>query len=52
MTTQLLLAYAVLWTTLLKALLVRARVLAPSCARCGYALERSELGEQICRCRG
>jgi hypothetical protein len=50
MTTQLLLAYAVLWATLLRALLVRARVIPPTCSRCGRALERSELGEQICSC--
>jgi predicted Zn-ribbon and HTH transcriptional regulator len=50
MTTPLLLAYAVLWATLLRALLVRARVIPPTCPRCGYAFERSELGQQICSC--
>jgi hypothetical protein len=50
MTTQLLLAYAVLWATLLRALLVRARLIPPTCPRCGFALERSELGQQICSC--
>ena len=50
MTTQLLLAYAVLWATLLRALLVRARLIPPTCRRCGFAFERSELGQQICSC--
>jgi hypothetical protein len=50
MTTQLLLAYAVLWATLVKALLVRAQLIPPTCARCGFARERSELGQQICSC--
>jgi len=50
MTTQLLLAYAVLWATLLKPLLVRAQVIPPSCARCGLARERGELGQRICSC--
>ena len=51
MTTQLLIAYGVLSVTLLKALLVRARVIPAACARCGRAFERSELGQQICSCR-
>ena len=50
MTVQLLLAYGVLWATLLKALFVRARLIPPTCTRCGYAYERSELGQQICSC--
>ncbi|HXH88106.1 MAG TPA: hypothetical protein VNI55_05820 [Gaiellaceae bacterium] len=50
MTTQLVIACGVLWTTLLKALLVRARVIPASCVRCGRPFERSELGEQICCC--
>ena len=50
MTAQLLLAYAVLWVTLIRALLVRAQLIPPTCARCGYAFERSELGQQICSC--
>jgi hypothetical protein len=36
--------------TLMRALLVAARVLPPSCARCGVQLERRALGERICRC--
>jgi len=50
MTAQLVLAYAVLWATLFKALLARARVIPPECARCGLVVERHELGQQICRC--
>jgi predicted Zn-ribbon and HTH transcriptional regulator len=50
MTAQLLVAYGVLWATLLRALLVRARVIPPTCVRCGFAFERSELGQQICSC--
>jgi hypothetical protein len=50
MTTQLLLPYMVLWATLMRALLVRARIAPPLCGRCGLKLERSELGESICRC--
>jgi hypothetical protein len=50
MSTQLLPTYLVFWATLMRALLVRARIAPPLCARCGLKLERSELGEQICRC--
>jgi hypothetical protein len=49
-TGQLLVPYFVLWATLLRALLVRAKIAPPMCARCGLKLERSALGEQICRC--
>ncbi len=50
MTTQLLLAYGVLWATLMKPLLERAQLIPASCARCGKRFERRELGEPICRC--
>jgi len=50
MTTHLLLTYAVLWATLLRTLLVGAKVLPASCARCGRRLERQSLGEVICAC--
>jgi hypothetical protein len=50
MTAQLVVAYAVLWATLLKALLARARVIPGECARCGLFFERRELGQPICRC--
>jgi hypothetical protein len=50
MSTQLLVPYMVLWAALMRALLVRARIAPPLCARCGLKLERSSLGETICRC--
>jgi hypothetical protein len=50
MNAQLLVGYAVLWIVLLKALLVRARVLPPECPRCGLLFERRELGGAICTC--
>jgi hypothetical protein len=50
MTTQLLLPYLVFWAVLMRALLVRARIAPPLCGRCGLKLERSALGETICRC--
>jgi hypothetical protein len=50
MTAQLVVAYAVLWATLFKALLSRARVIPAECARCGRLYERRELGQQICSC--
>jgi hypothetical protein len=39
-----------LWATLMRALLVRARLLPATCARCGRQLERRALGEPICSC--
>jgi hypothetical protein len=36
--------------TLMRALLVAAKVVPPSCARCGVQLERRALGEPVCRC--
>jgi hypothetical protein len=45
-----LLGFIFLWATLMRALLVQARVLSPTCARCGLRYERGELGESICRC--
>jgi hypothetical protein len=42
--------YLLFWATLLRALLVRAQVLAPLCPRCGLKYEREFLGEPICRC--
>jgi len=39
-----------LWVTLMRALLVKARILPPTCARCGLVLERRRLGESICDC--
>ena len=42
--------YALLWLALMRGLLVRARLLAPTCSRCGLELERRRLGERICTC--
>jgi hypothetical protein len=42
--------YVLLWMTLMRALLVRARVLPPTCARCGRRYERGRLGERVCTC--
>ena len=36
--------------TLMRSLLVAAKVLPPSCGRCGVQLERRALGEPVCRC--
>ncbi len=48
----LLLPYLVLWATLMRALLVRAKVAPPTCGRCGLRFERQELGERVCACGG
>lgn len=50
MTAQLIVGYAALWATLVKALLARARVIPGQCARCGFAFERRALGQRICAC--
>ena len=42
--------YVLLWASLMRALLVKARVLPPTCARCGLPLERRALGDRICGC--
>jgi hypothetical protein len=42
--------YAILWASLMRALLVKARVLPPTCARCGLRYERGMLGETVCSC--
>jgi hypothetical protein len=52
MSVTFLLGYALLWATLMRALLVKARVLPPTCARCGLPFERRALGERVCRCGG
>jgi hypothetical protein len=36
--------------TLIRSLLVAAKVLPPSCAHCGVQLEPRALGERVCRC--
>jgi hypothetical protein len=50
MSGQLLLPYMALWASLMRALLVQAKIVPALCGRCGLKLERSELGEAICRC--
>jgi hypothetical protein len=45
-----LIPYLALFVTLMRALLVRAEVLPPTCARCGLKYERRHLGENVCRC--
>jgi len=42
--------YTMLWLVLMRALLVRARVLAPTCPRCALKLERERLGQRVCGC--
>ena len=44
------LPYLALWAALMRALLVRAEVLPPTCARCGLRYERGQLGEVVCSC--
>jgi hypothetical protein len=46
----LVLPYLIVFATVFQALLVTAKVVPPSCARCGRPLERRRLGEQICSC--
>jgi hypothetical protein len=52
MSGPILIAYALFWATLMRALLVKARVLPPTCARCGLRFERRRLGDRVCRCHG
>jgi hypothetical protein len=42
--------YIVLWTAMMRALLVRADILPPTCGRCGQRFERRDLGEPVCSC--
>ncbi len=44
------LSYLGLWVVLMRALLVRAAILPPTCARCGLRFERRHLGETVCSC--
>jgi hypothetical protein len=50
MSGPILILYVLLWATLMRALLVKARVLPPTCARCGLTYERKTLGARVCRC--
>jgi hypothetical protein len=40
----------VLWATLMRGLLVAAKLLPVCCSRCGLAFERRKLGQPVCRC--
>jgi hypothetical protein len=42
--------YFVLWATLIRALVVRAKLAPSPCNRCGLLRERRELGERVCSC--
>jgi hypothetical protein len=46
--TWLLAPWAMLWIVLVRALLVRAGVLPPTCNRCGLRFERRHLGGAVC----
>jgi hypothetical protein len=50
MSGPILISYVLFWATLMRALLVKARVLPPTCARCGLIFERTSLGERVCHC--
>jgi len=50
MTAQFVLPYFVLWATLMRGLLIKARIVPPTCGRCGRDLERRRLGDPVCRC--
>ena len=43
-------SYVLFWVALVRAVLVRAGSLAPTCARCGLKYEREFAGERVCRC--
>jgi hypothetical protein len=43
--------YLAFWVALMRAMLVRAEVLPPTCARCGLRFERGHLGDRVCSCR-
>jgi len=42
--------YIVFLAAMMRALLVKAQMLPPTCARCGQRLERRDLGEPVCSC--
>ncbi len=44
-------ASLVLAASMVRALMVQARISPPFCPRCGDKLERRRLGERICTCR-
>jgi hypothetical protein len=42
--------YLVFWAVSMQALLIRARLVPPLCARCGRSREGRYLGEKTCAC--
>jgi hypothetical protein len=42
--------YLAFWVVLMRAMLVRAEVLPPTCGRCNLRFERAYLGEPVCGC--
>jgi hypothetical protein len=50
MSLTLLMLYVAFAAVLMRAVLVKAQRISPSCGRCGLPLERRELGEAICGC--
>jgi hypothetical protein len=44
------LPYLVFWAVAMQALLIRAHVVPPVCARCGRALERRYSEQPLCTC--
>ena len=48
----LIVAYLLLWATLMRGLLVQAKIVPATCARCGLPFERQRLGDPVCRCGG
>jgi hypothetical protein len=47
---EFMLPYFVLWATLMRGLLVAAKILPPMCRHCGLHLERRRMGDPVCRC--
>jgi hypothetical protein len=50
MSGPLIVVYLVFGATLMRALLVSARLVPPTCAACGLPFERQRLGDPVCRC--
>lgn len=50
MQSWMLLPYLALTLSLVRSLLVAAKIVPPQCRRCGLARERRDMGDTICRC--
>lgn len=50
MTLTLVAALLMLWFSIVRGVLVQAKVLQPTCTRCGLRFERKTLGERVCTC--